>query len=195
MSEQILKDHLEDTIEAFRSYKKLAEKALDQISDEEFFRQIDEESNSVAAVAKHIGGNLRSRWTDFLTTDGEKPDRNRDTEFVAEGDSRASITELWDRGWNALVETLESLTVEDLGKIIQIRGEDYTVLKAMNRALAHTASHIGQIVFLAKHYRSAEWQTLSVPRNKSGEFNSYLAENKGKAHYMDSTAEFSKKNQ
>lgn len=193
MSKLILQNYLADTIETFRNYKKLAERAIEQISDEEFFLQIDAESNSTAAISKHVGGNLRSRWTDFLTSDGEKADRNRDSEFVAETDTRESVIKLWNDGWNRLFDTLESLTVEDLGKTVKIRGEDFAVVKAMNRALAHTASHVGQIIFLAKHFRSQQWKTLSVPKDKSGEFNSYLAENKDKTHYLDATREFAEK--
>ncbi len=176
MSEQTIQNYLSETIESFRSYKKLAEKATAQVSEEEFFRAIDAEANSIATISKHIGGNLRSRWSDFLTTDGEKPDRNRDSEFVAESDTRESVTDFWENGWRILFDSLESLKIEDLGKTVQIRGEDFTVVKAMNRSLAHTASHIGQIMFLAKHFRSTDWQTLSVPKNKSAEFNSHLAE-------------------
>ena len=174
MSEQIIETYLSETIEGFRNYKKLAERAIEQVSDEDFFATIDAESNSLAAICKHIGGNLRSRWTDFLTTDGEKADRNRDAEFVAVKDSRESVLEVWETGWNALFQTLESLTAEDLGKIVQIRGEDFTVVKAINRAALHTASHVGQIQFLAKHLRSADWKTLSIPKNQSAEFTDWL---------------------
>ncbi len=190
MNEEIIQNYLADAIETFRSYKKLAEKTMAQVSDEEFFKAIDAEANSIAVIVKHIGGNLRSRWTHFLTSDGEKADRHRDSEFVAENDTRESLTEFWENGWRILFATLESLQVEDLGKTVKIRGEDYTVVKAINRALAHTASHIGQIMFLAKHFRSSSWKTLSVPRNKSAEFNSYLAENKDKAHYLEATKNF-----
>ena len=178
MSEKILQNFLDETIESFRSYKKLAEKSFAQVSDEEFFKVIDAEANSMAAITKHIGGNLRSRWTNFLTSDGEKPDRNRDSEFVADDDTRESLMPFWENGWNRLFETLQSLTIEDLEKIVQIRGEDFTVVKAINRAAMHTASHIGQITFLAKHFRSSEWKTLSVPKNKSAEFNDWLKKKK-----------------
>lgn len=190
MSEQILQDFLDESIAAFQGYKELAEKAWAQVSDEEFFKTIDAESNSAAAIAKHIGGNLRSRWTDFLTTDGEKPDRNRDSEFIAEGDTRESVMRVWEAGWNALFETLRALNVEDLGKIVRIRGEDFTVVKAINRAAMHTASHVGQITFLAKHFRSSEWQTLSVPKNKSAEFNQYLSANEEKGNYLEAALKF-----
>ncbi len=193
MNEKIIEDYLRDSIESFRSYKKLAEKALAQVRDEEFFRGIDAESNSIATISKHIAGNLRSRWTDFLTTDGEKPDRHRDAEFAAENDTRENLTQIWEIGWQTLFETLESLKTEDLGKIVQIRGEDFTVVKAINRALAHVAYHIGQITFLAKHFRAGEWQTLSVPRNKSAEFNAYLATKEDKGNYLEATREFAEK--
>lgn len=193
MTEQFIENYQEDAIAAFRNYKKLAEGAIEQVKDEEFFQTIDAESNSVAAIVKHLGGNLRSRWTDFLTADGEKPDRNRDSEFVTETDTRESLTAFWDAGWNALLSTLESLTVEDFGKTVKIRGEDYTVVKAVNRALAHAAYHVGQIAFLAKHFRASEWKTLSIPRGSSNDFNAYLAENKNKTHYLESTKEFTKK--
>ncbi len=194
MSEQILQNLLNETIEAFRSYKKLAERAIEQVSDEEFFVTIDVESNSIATICKHIGGNLRSRWTIFLTTDGEKPDRNRDSEFVAENDTRESILQIWENGFQTLFDALESLKIEDLGKTIKIRGEDFTVVKAMNRALAHTTSHIGQIQFLAKHLRVADWKTLSVPKNKSAEFNIWLKEKEDKGNYLEATGEFAEKN-
>ncbi len=187
---ELLENYISDVGETFRSYKKLAEKSLAQISDEEFFKTIDKESNSVATISKHIAGNLRSRWTDFLTSDGEKPDRNRDSEFVAESDTRESLTEFWENGWNALFLTLETLTAEDLEKTVTIRGENYPVFRAINRSLTHTASHVGQIMFLAKHFRSDKWKTLSVPKNKSSEFNSYLSKNKEKAHYLEATREF-----
>jgi len=193
MNEQIIENYLLETIEAFRSYKKLAEKAIEQVSDEEFFVTIDAEANSIAAIAKHIGGNLRSRWTRFLTSDGEKPDRNRDSEFVAENDTRESVMQVWENGWQILFDSLESLQTEDLGKIVQIRGEDFTVVKAINRAAMHTASHVGQITFLAKHLRSSDWETLSLPKNKSAEFNAYLAEKEDKGNYLEATTEFAEK--
>ena len=193
MMEQILQNFLDESNSAFRNYKNLAEKAMNQVSDEEFFKTIDSEANSIATIVKHIGGNLRSRWTDFLTTDGEKPDRNRDSEFVTETDTRASLINSWENGWNALFETLQSLTIEDLGKTVQIRGEDFTVVKAINRAAMHTASHIGQIMLLAKHFRSTEWETLSVPKNKSAEFNNWLKEKENKGNYLEAAREFVEK--
>ena len=193
MNEQTIENYLAETIEDFRSYKKLAERAIEQVSDEEFFKTIDAEANSIATICKHIGGNLRSRWTDFLTSDGEKADRNRDSEFVTDGDTRASVMELWENGFQRLFETLESLSAEDLGKTVQIRGEDFTALKAINRAAMHTASHIGQIQFLAKHLRSADWETLSIPKNKSAEFNNWLTEKEDKGNYLETARDFAEK--
>ena len=193
MQEQIIENYLTETIEGFRSYKKLAERAIEQVSDEEFFVTIDAESNSLAMICKHIGGNLRSRWTDFLTTDGEKADRNRDSEFVADGDTRESIVQIWENGWSALFATLDALRAEDLGKVIQIRGEDFTVVKAISRAALHTASHVGQIQFLAKHLRAADWKTLSVPKNQSAEFNDWLRAKDDKGNYLEATGKFAER--
>lgn len=169
-------NYRDDAIRSFRSYKRLAERALEQVSDDEFFLQIDEESNSLAVMVKHIAGNQRSRWRDFLTSDGEKPDRHRDTEFELIDDTRESLKAFWETGWTTLFDALESLTPEDLEKTVTIRGEPHTVVEAINRQLMHYAYHIGQIVFLAKHLRASGWKTLSVPRNRSAEFNKFLAE-------------------
>src|SRR5688500_16588747 len=194
MTEQIIKNYLSDVPESFRSYKKMAERAIEQVSDDEFFRAIDSEANSIAAITKHIGGNLRSRWTDFLTGDGEKPDRNRDSEFIAENDSRESLMQVWENGWQAVFSALESLTADDAGQTVRIGGEDFTVTGAINRSMMHTASHIGQIVLLAKHFRSAQWKTLSIPKNKSAEFNQFLSEKRTpvseKANYLDAPQKF-----
>jgi hypothetical protein len=176
MNEEILQNYLDDAAKTFRSYRNLAEKALAQVSDEQFFLAIDEESNPMATIVKHIGGNLRSRWTDFLTSDGEKADRNRDAEFEPQRDTRESLMQLWDEGWSALFTTLEMLTTEDLAKVVTIRSQDHTVVKAINRSIAHTASHVGQIIFLAKHLNAKDWKTLSIPRHTSAEFNAYLNE-------------------
>lgn len=193
MSEQIIENFLAETLETFRNYKKLAERAFEQISDEEFFVLIDAESNSLAMISKHIGGNLRSRFSDFLTSDGEKADRDRDSEFVTETDTRESVMAVWETGWQTLFGTLESLTVADAGKAVKIRTEDFTVTKALSRSLSHISYHVGQIAFLAKHLRSTEWRTLSVPRGKTNEFNEYLAQNKDKVHYLEASAQFSEK--
>jgi uncharacterized damage-inducible protein DinB len=195
MSEKILRNFLDETISTFRSYKKLAENAMEQISDEEFFQTIDGESNSIAVIAKHVGGNLRSRWTDFLTTDGEKPNRNRDAEFAEENDSRENILQIWEIGWNAVISSFESLSIADLDKIITIRGEEFTVVRAINRSITHTAYHVGQIVFLAKHLRSEKWKTLSIPKNKSAQFNKYLSGKEDKGNYLETGREFAEKEQ
>jgi hypothetical protein len=194
MSKEILENFLAESIGGLRGYKTLAERAIEQVSDEEFFQTVDAEANSIAAICKHIGGNLRSRWTDFLTTDGEKADRNRDSEFVADGDTRESVMRIWDAGFQVLFDSLESLRAQDLGKTVKIRGEGLTVVKAINRAALHTASHIGQIQFLAKHLRSADWVTLSIPKNKSAEFNNWLNEKEDKGNYLETAQEFGGKN-
>ncbi len=173
MNDQSIGQHyLDDALRRFRDYKKLAERAFAQISDEEFFRTLDEESNSIAINMKHIAGNMISRWTDFLTTDGEKPERNRDLEFVMLPEtSKNDMLAYWERGWQCVFEAVEPLRPEDLMSTIRVRGQDHTVVQAINRQLAHYAYHVGQIVFLAKHFKSGEWQSLSVPKNRSAEFN------------------------
>jgi hypothetical protein len=176
MNELVATGYLADVLSSFRAYKKLAEKAIAQLKDEEFFISIDDEANSVAVIMKHLAGNMISRWTDFLTSDGEKPDRNRDMEFVIEPQtSKAGILEYWERGWRCVFDAVEPLQPADLSKSVLIRGESHTIVQAINRQIAHYAYHIGQIVFLAKHFRSGEWQSLSIPRNRSAEFNAFLA--------------------
>ena len=154
-----------------RKLKAQADKAISQTSDEHFFATLDPEANSIALIMKHMAGNMRSRWTDFLTTDGEKPDRDRDREFETSGaDTRASVTALWEDGWSRLFSAITPLSPADLSKMVQVRREAHTVLEAINRQMTHYAAHIGQIVLLAKHYAGADWQTLSIPRGKSKEF-------------------------
>jgi len=176
MSDQSLAQHyLTDALQTFRDYKKLAERAFEQISDDDVFRTLDEESNSIAVNMKHLAGNMLSRWTDFLTTDGEKPERNRDIEFVIlPGTSKDEMIAYWDQGWKCVFDAVEPLQPEDLMRTIRIRGQDHTVVQAINRQLAHYAYHVGQIVYLAKHFKSTDWQSLSVPRNRSAEFNAHL---------------------
>ena len=190
MNQPIARQYLDDAIVSFRAYKKLAEKALDQITDEEFFATIDEESNSVAVIMKHLAGNMLSRWTDFLTSDGEKPDRNRDMEFVIEPQTtKGDLVAYWDRGWTCVFAALDPLQPEDFDRKVLIRGKEHTIVQAVNRQLTHYAYHIGQIVFLAKHFRSAEWQSLSIPKNRSAEFNKYLEQKTGEAeHRFDAAA-------
>jgi uncharacterized damage-inducible protein DinB len=164
--------YLEEIKRQLRGHKRMAEAAMAQLSDEEFFRAIDPEANSVAVIAKHISGNAHSRFTDFLTTDGEKPDRFRDREFEVANASREETMRYWEEGWNVVFGALDSLTPDDLDRTVTIRQEPHTVVQALNRALAHYAQHIGQIVFLAKHLRSSQWKTLSIPRGKSEQYKS-----------------------
>jgi len=166
---------LEDSLEVFRAYKRLAEGAIAQVSDEQLFTALDPESNSIAIIVKHMAGNMRSRWTDFLTTDGEKPDRNRDSEFEAAPQSRGDVLRIWEEGWQKVFAALEPLTEADLTRKVTIRGEPHSVTQAINRQIAHYASHVGQLILLAKHFQSANWKTLSVPRNRSADFNRRVA--------------------
>jgi hypothetical protein len=163
--------YLEEMKRQFRGHKRMGEAAMAQLEDAEFFVAIDLESNSVAALVKHIAGNARSRFTDFLTSDGEKPDRFRDREFeVSEKTTREEVIGWWEQAWTHVFSAIDSLKPEDVQRIVTIRQEPHTVMQALNRSLAHYAQHIGQIVFLAKHLRSSRWQTLSIPRGKSEEY-------------------------
>lgn len=171
MGNSIAEIYLDETRTQFRNYKAMAEKAMAQVDAGEFFALLDAEANSIALIAKHLAGNMRSRWHDFLNSDGEKPDRQRDREFIIEGEDRAAIMRQWEEGWQCLLETLEALTPSDLNRIVFIRGEAHTVLKAISRQQSHYAYHIGQIVLLAKHFKLHGWQTLSIPRGASETFN------------------------
>lgn len=173
--------YLEEIRRQLQGYKRLADGALAQISEEEFFRELDPESNSIAIVVKHMAGNMRSRFTDFLTTDLEKPDRNRDQEFEVGTADRAALLKSWEQGWKAVFDTLDGLKPEDVERTVTIRSEPHTVLQALNRALAHLAMHVGQIVYLAKYFRSEKWTTLSVPRGKTDEFNAKMREKHGES--------------
>ena len=175
MDTALAKHYLEDALRNFRDYKKLAERAFEQVTDEEFFRALDEESNSLAVIIKHMSGNMLSRWTNFLTTDGEKPDRNRDMEFVISPlTTRDEVMGRWEQGWRCLFDALEALRPEDLLRKVLIRGEEHSVVEAVNRQLTHYSYHTGQLVFLAKHFRATDWKSLTVPRNRSAEFNAYM---------------------
>jgi hypothetical protein len=167
--------YMEDSLAVFRYYKKLAERAMDQVADAQLIAVLDGEMNSIAIIVKHMTGNMRSRWTDFLTTDGEKPDRNCDSEFVDPPATRAALMQEWENGWNRVFEALEPLTDADLGRTVTIRGEAHSVLQAINRQVAHYSHHVGQIVLLAKHLSGPRWKSLSVPRNRSAEFNQKVA--------------------
>jgi uncharacterized damage-inducible protein DinB len=159
--------YLEDSLAVFRYYKTLSEKAMAQVSDEQLVAVLDAEMNSIAQIVKHMAGNMRSRWTDFLTTDGEKPDRNRDSEFADPPATREALMALWEQGWQCVFTALEPLSEQDMDKTITIRGEAHSVMQAINRQIAHYSYHCGQIVLLAKHFKHSEWKSLSIPRGQS----------------------------
>lgn len=163
--------YLDEIKRQLRGHKRMAELAMAQLSDEDFFTLIDPEANSIAILVRHIAGNARSRFTGFLTSDGEKPDRHRDQEFEISGKTtREEVMRWWEQGWAYVFSALDSLTPEDVTRTVTIRQEPHSVLQALNRALAHYAQHIGQIVFLAKHLLSKDWKTLSIPRGKSEDY-------------------------
>ena len=169
----MIKQHfLDDCLFQLRKLKAQADKAMAQVDDGQFFALIDDDANSIALIVKHVAGNMRSRWTDFLTTDGEKPDRHRDLEFEREAaDTRDALLARWETGWDLLFKTMVSLKPDDLGRTVTIRGEPHTVVQAINRQLSHYSAHVGQIVLLSKHFAGPKWMTLSIPRrkNKAGE--------------------------
>lgn len=167
--------YLEDSLTLFRYYKKLGEGAMAQVSDEQLLAVLDPEMNSIAQIMKHMAGNMRSRWTDFLTSDGEKPDRRRDGEFEAPPATRAEALKMWEAGWNCLFSALEPLNDSGLGRTVTVRGEAHSVMQAINRQIAHYAYHVGQIVFLAKHLQHTRWKSLSLPRGQSAQFNQRVA--------------------
>jgi Protein of unknown function (DUF1572) len=175
MAHQFTTSHVKDSIDLFRYYKKLAERAMAQCPDEGLFTILSAESNSIAIVVKHMSGNMRSRWTDFLTSDGEKPDRNRDSEFEAPPTTRAELTELWEGGWKLLFGALEPLSDADLTRTITIRMEPHSVTQAINRQIAHYSYHVGQIVYLGRHFAGEKWQSLTIPKKKSADFNRQVA--------------------
>jgi uncharacterized damage-inducible protein DinB len=184
MPHQLSTSYLRDSVGLFHYYKKLAERAMEQCPDEALFVALDAESNSIAIIVKHMAGNMRSRWLDFLTTDGEKPDRNRDTEFENPPKTRAQLMENWERGWKYVFDALEPLTEVDLTRTVTIRTEPHSVMQAINRQVAHYAHHVGQILFLAKHLtfaKTGKWESLSVPRGKSAEINAKVAAGKASA--------------
>jgi hypothetical protein len=176
LASDIAAHYLEEIQRQFRGYKRMGEGAIAQLKDEELFVAIDKEANSVAIVVKHLAGNMRSRFTDFLTTDGEKPDRHRDQEFeLNESSTRDEVMRWWEAGWDCVFGALETVKPDRLMATVTIRNESHTVLQATNRQLAHYAYHVGQIVFLAKHFRSTDWKSLSVPRGESEQFNAKMA--------------------
>jgi hypothetical protein len=167
--------YLEEVRRQFRGHKRMGEAAMAQMRDEDFFVTLDPESNSIAILVKHLAGNMRSRFTDFLSSDGEKPGRFRDQEFeITPSTTRADVMKWWEDGWAIVLNAIESLKPEDVARTVTIRGEAHTVLQAINRQIAHYAQHVGQIVFLAKHLRSSDWKTLSIPRGKSEQYKSVV---------------------
>jgi uncharacterized damage-inducible protein DinB len=181
MAHQLTTSYSKDSIDLFRYYKKLAERAMAQCPDAALFTVLDAESNSIAIIVKHMSGNMRSRWRDFLTTDGEKPDRHRDTEFEEPPKTRAELMEMWERGWKYLFDALEPLTEADMTRTVTIRTEPHSVMQAINRQIAHYSHHIGQILFLAKHLTvkaTGKWDSLSVPRGQSKQFAADVAAGK-----------------
>jgi hypothetical protein len=169
---------LKDSIDLLRYYKRLGERAMEQCPDEAVFATLDAESNSIAIIVKHLAGNMRSRWRGFLTTDGEKSDRHRDTEFEEPPKTRAELKALWESGWKQVFDALEPLTDADLGRTVTIRTEPHSVMQAINRQIAHYAYHAGQIVFAAKHFateKTGKWNSLSVPRRQSKQFTEDVA--------------------
>ena len=175
MALKLTTSYLEDSLTLFQYYKKLCEQAMEQVKDEDLFTVLDGEANSIAIIVKHMTGNMRSRWTDFLTTDGEKVDRNRDGEFIEPAPTREALLQSWQEGWAVVFRALEPLSDADLARTVTIRGEAHSVMQAVNRQLTHYAYHAGQIVLLAKHFSSETWKSLSVPRNRSAEFNQKTA--------------------
>ncbi|HTI98774.1 MAG TPA: DUF1572 family protein [Dongiaceae bacterium] len=169
--------YIQLSIREFKRLKRLADSAFAQVTPEQFFATPSGNDNSIAVIVKHVGGNLLSRWTDFLTTDGEKPGRNRDAEFeITATDTQQILVGRWESGWGALFSALEPLGDADLEKTVTIRGEPLSVLQAINRQLTHYSYHVGQIVYVAKHYAASSWRSLSIPRGKSGDFNANPAQ-------------------
>ena len=177
MAHQLSTSYVQDSIDLFRYYKKLAERAMAQCPDEALVGTLDEESNCIAIIVKHMAGNMKSRWRDFLTTDGEKSDRNRDTEFEEPPKTRAELMEMWEHGWKYVFDALEGLQEADLTRTVTIRTEPHSVMQAINRQMAHYSYHIGQITFLSKHFaaREGKWTAVTVPRKSSAEFNARVA--------------------
>jgi hypothetical protein len=175
MAHEFTTSYLRDSLSLFGYYKKLTERAMEQVTEEQLFAVLDGEMNCIAIIVKHLAGNMRSRWIDFLISDGEKADRKRDTEFENPPETRAALMKLWQEGWNYLFTALEALSDADIERTVVIRGEPHSVMQAINRQIAHYAYHCGQVVFLAKHLQANQWKSLTVPRGKSEEFNQRAA--------------------
>jgi hypothetical protein len=167
MPHEFTTSYLQDSRNVLRAYKNLADRAMAQVSDQQLFTALGEETNSIAIIVKHMAGNMRSRFTDFLTTDGEKPDRNRDSEFEPSPAARAELMALWENGWKCVFDALEPLTDADLVRTVTIRGEPHSVMQAINRQIAHYANHTGQVILLAKYFAGPQWQTLSIPKKRA----------------------------
>lgn len=178
MAHERTDSYLKDSVSLFQYYKRLGENALAQCPDNGLFATLDEENNSIAIVVKHMAGNMLSRWTDFLSSDGEKPSRNRDAEFEEPPKTRAEVLDLWDAGWKCMFTALEGLNDASMTQTVKIRGEEHSVMQAINRQVAHYSYHVGQIVMLAKHFAGANWKALTIPKKKSGEFNADVAAGK-----------------
>ena len=180
------KDYLESVIKQFEYYKQLGERAMEQLPDEKLFWQYDEESNSIAIIVKHLWGNMLSRWTDFLTTDGEKEWRDRDAEFENDAQTRAELLSRWNEGWQCFLGALQQLTGDDLQKVIYIRNQGHTVMEAINRQLAHYPYHVGQMVYIAKLVAGSEWKSLTIPKGNSASFNAEkFSKPKSRQHFTD----------
>ena len=171
MSSKLADAYLRNILRTYRTYKEMAERAIEQVtSEDDLNRELDESSNSIAIIMKHMSGNLRSRFRDFLTSDGEKPDRNRDSEFESEGSaSRAQLVRWWNDAWKVAMSSIEALSADDLERTVRIRGEEMLVVEALNRSVTHVAYHVGQIVYLARHFAGTDWKTLSIPKRRSSE--------------------------
>ena len=178
MALEFTTSYLEDSISLLRYYKKLGEQAMAQVSDDGLTATLDAESNSIAIIVKHLTGNMRSRWTNFLTSDGEKLGRDRDAEFKDAPQTRAEIVALWEEAWNLVFKELAPLSDADMSRTIRIRGERHSVMQAINRQVAHYAYHIGQMVYVAKHLASDRWTSLTIPRGKSSDYNDRVASGK-----------------
>ena len=175
MAHELTTSYLRDSLSLFRYYKHLSERAMQQVTDDQLGAVLDTEMNSIAIIVKHLAGNMRSRWAGFLVSDGEKPDRRRDTEFENPPATRAGLMKLWEDGWACVFTALEPLSDADIDRTVMIRGEPHSVMQAINRQIAHYAYHCGQIVFLAKHLQASQWKSLSVPRGRSETFNQRVA--------------------
>jgi len=182
----VANDYLVSVKKQFLYYKTLADKAMDQLTPDQLFFSSNDDTNSIAIIVKHLNGNMLSRWSDFLTTDGEKEWRNRDEEFDNPYTDKETLLKKWEEGWKCLFDTLNSLTPENLSDVIYIRNEGHTVTEAINRQLAHYPYHVGQIVFYAKLIKTGAWDSLSIPKNRSSEYNSQkFSEDKGKRNFID----------